>query len=188
MYIHLCFKWDVFEPPVSKISIVNWCPHRGRQLFYSSMYIFIGARDKIGTWHPIINKFFACTPGNSIFPWHKSVFHDIFQNSFFPWQISKFPDISLTLKKTTFPWLFPDVWQPCNNYTRQKTYTKAQITKWKVSPIYIAMLYGIYSEVYGIFACYYCTTDTMNWWNMTLPHSRLTDVWLSALKICFNIL
>ena len=43
-------------------------------------------------------------------PWH---FPDIGPFAEFPWHFFKFPDNSLTLKKLIFPWLFPDVWQPC---------------------------------------------------------------------------
>ena len=38
-----------------------------------------------------------------------------FKDLTFPWLKVEFPDFSLTLKKLSFPWPFPDLWQPYGN-------------------------------------------------------------------------
>ena len=57
---------------------------------------------KIVTWYTFPNFLHEI-------PWH---FPDVCPFSKFPWHFFKFPDNSLTLKKSFFPLLFPDLWQP----------------------------------------------------------------------------
>ena len=57
---------------------------------------------KIVTWYTFPNFLHEI-------PWY---FPDVCPFSKFPWHFFKFPDNSLTLKKSFFPLLFPDLWQP----------------------------------------------------------------------------